>query len=70
MLLFKTYLLHVEEYKKYYNNNKFEKRWNDEFEFPDGSYSASDAPFFINNPFLTVSPKIVYAFLKKCLAIV
>ena len=22
-------------------------------------------PFFINNPFLTLAPKIVYAFLKK-----
>ena len=33
--------------KSSYNNNKFKisaPTWNDEFELPDGSYSASDIP--------------------------
>ena len=39
------YLLHVEKYKKKYNNNKLKiaaPSWNDEFELPDGSYSVLD----------------------------
>ena len=35
----------LEEYKKSYQNNKFKisgTTWDDEFELPDWSYSASD----------------------------
>ena len=35
----------MEKHKSSYNNNKFKistSTWNDEFEFPDRSYSASD----------------------------
>ena len=40
-----SYLLHVENIKSSYNNNKFKisaQTWNDKFELPDGSYSVSD----------------------------
>ena len=39
------HLLYIEKYKKSYENNKFKistPTWNEEFEFPDGSYFASD----------------------------
>ena len=39
------HLLHMENIKSTYNNNKFKipaPAWNDEFELPDGSYSVSD----------------------------
>ena len=39
------HLLHMENIKSTYNNNKFKipaPTWNDEFELPDGSYSVSD----------------------------
>ena len=35
----------MEKYKKSYKNNEFKisaLTWNEEFELPDGSYSASD----------------------------
>ena len=35
----------IKKIKNSYNNNKFKissSRWNDKFELPDGSYSASD----------------------------
>ena len=38
--------LHMEKHKSSYNSNKFKisaPTWNDEFELPDGSYSASDS---------------------------
>ena len=37
--------LHMEKYKKSYNNSKFKislPTWNDKFELLDGSYSVSD----------------------------
>ena len=39
------HLLHMENIKSTYNNNKFKipaPTWNDELESPDGSYSVSD----------------------------
>ena len=49
MLLF--YLYHLEKYKKkQYKSNKLKliaPMWNDEFEFPDGSYSESDIQVYI-----------------------
>ena len=50
MLLFKTYLLHVENIRKQYKNNKLKMlapRWNDEFELVDSLYSISDIQDYI-----------------------
>ena len=45
------YLLHEEEYKKKYKNNKLKKiapTWNDDFELPDDSYSIADIQDYID----------------------
>ena len=44
------YLLHVENIRKQYKSNKLKimtPAWNDEFEFPDGSYSVLDIEDYI-----------------------
>ena len=43
-------MLYVETIRKQYKNNKLKTiapTWNDEFELPDGSYSVSDIPDYI-----------------------